>query len=121
MSIRVFYNKSCKICRAEINHYKNICKKNVIWTNIVDNKEAQRTLSKSYQQLIRRIHVIKGDKVISGAAAFLEIWRNIPKYKFLYYIFRFKFFYFFLLIFYEIAALILFLKNKNLLDDNKKK
>ena len=53
--------------------------------------------------------------VIDGAESFLIIWKNIPKYNFLYKIFKIKPLFFFLNIFYEIAAYFLFLKNKHLL------
>tara|TARA_X000000950_G_C13557543_1_gene514183 strand:- start:18 stop:374 length:357 start_codon:yes stop_codon:yes gene_type:complete len=115
MSIKVFYNKSCKICNAEINHYKKISKKKIFWENIIDNKNARILTSKSYKQLIRRIHVINDDKLFIGARAFLEIWKNIPRYKFFYKILKIKPFFIFFYIFYEIVALFLFLKNRHLL------
>ena len=61
------------------------------------------------------MHVIQDGKVIDGAESFLIIWKNIPKYNFLYKIFKIKPLFFFLNIFYEIAAYFLFLKNKHLL------
>ena len=70
--------------------------------------------------LIRRLHVFKEGKVIVGAKAFLEIWKIIPKYRILYHLFKFKIFYIILFIFYEIAALFLYLKNKHLLKNEKK-
>jgi len=56
------------------------------------------------------MHVIENGKVIDGAESFLIIWKNIPKYNFLYKIFKIKPLFFFLNIFYEIAAFFLFLK-----------
>ena len=115
MKIKVFYNKSCNICKTEIDHYKVFDIKDISWINIVDNKRVQKTTSKSYRDLIRRLHIVKGKKVISGSEAFLEIWKRIPRYRFLYNFFRIKFFYIFLFVFYEIAAFFLFIKNKKLL------
>ncbi len=116
MKIRVFFNQSCKICNYEINHYKNISKDNFHWVDIVNNKEAQKLTSKTYEQLIRRLHVVKDGQVISGAAAFIEIWGNIPRYRFLYKIFKKKFFFIILSLLYELAAYLLFLKNRHLLN-----
>ncbi len=113
--VKVFFNNSCNICRAEINHYKKICNESVKWIDVTNSKEAQKITSKSYEQLLRRMHVIKDGKVIDGAESFLIIWKNIPKYKFLYKIFKFKPLFFLLNICYEIAAYFLFLKNKHLL------
>ncbi len=116
MKIRVFFNQSCKICNYEINHYKKISNNNFYWVDIVNNKEAQKLTSKTYEQLIRRLHVVKDGQVISGAAAFIEIWENIPRYRFLYKIFKNKFLFTILSLFYEFAAYLLFLKNKHLLN-----
>ena len=118
--VKVFFNNSCNICRAEINHYKKHSDSNLEWVDVTDNQDAQQLTSKSYKDLLRRMHVIQDGKVIDGAESFLIIWKNIPKYNFLYKIFRIKPLFFFLNIFYEIAAYFLFIKNKHLLDSEKK-
>ena len=117
--VKVFFNNSCKICRAEINHYKKHSDSNLEWVDVTDNQDAQQLTSKSYKDLLRRMHVIQDGKVIDGAESFLIIWKNIPKYNFLYKIFKIKPLFFFLNIFYEIAAYFLFIKNKHLLDSEK--
>ncbi len=117
--VKIFYNNSCNICRAEINHYKKYCDNRVEWIDVTNNKEAQKITSKSYKELLRRMHVIQDGKVIDGAESFLIIWKNIPKYNFLYKIFKIKPLFLLLNIFYEIAAFFLFIKNKHLLGDEK--
>jgi len=117
--VKVFFNNSCNICRAEINHYKKHSDDNLEWVDVTDNQDAQQLTSKSYKDLLRRMHVIQDGKVIDGAESFLIIWKNIPKYNFLYKIFKIKPLFFFLNIFYEIAAYFLFIKNKHLLDSEK--
>ena len=117
--VKVFFNNSCNICRAEINHYKKHSDSNLEWVDVTDNHDAQQLTSKSYKDLLRRMHVIQDGKVIEGAETFLIIWKNIPKYNFLYKIFKIKPLFFFLNIFYEIAAYFLFIKNKHLLDSEK--
>ncbi len=117
--VKVFFNNSCNICRAEINHYKKHSDGNLEWVDVTDNQDAQQLTSKSYKDLLRRMHVIQDGEVIDGAESFLIIWKNIPKYNFLYKIFKIKPLFFFLNIFYEIAAYFLFIKNKHLLDSEK--
>ena len=121
MTHRVFFNNSCNICRAEINHYKKYSNENIEWVDVTNNKEAQKITSKTYKQLLRRMHVVQDGKIIEGAEVFLIIWKNIPKYNFLYKLFNNKPMFFLLKIFYEIAAYFLFLKNKHLLKEWKKK
>ena len=118
--VKVFFNNSCNICRAEINHYKKYSDGNLEWVDVTDNQDAQQLTSKSYKDLLRRMHVIQDGKVIDGAESFLIIWKNIPKYNFLYRIFKIKPLFFLLNIFYEIAAFFLFIKNKHLLKNEKK-
>ena len=69
--VKVFFNNSCNICRAEINHYKKHSEGNVEWVDVTDNQEAQKITSKSYKELLRRMHVIQDGKLIHGAEVFL--------------------------------------------------
>ncbi len=117
--VKVFFNNSCNICRAEINHYKKHSDNSVEWIDVTTNEEAQKITSKSYKELLRRMHVIQDGRVIDGAESFLIIWKNVPKYNFLYKIFKIKPLFFILNIFYEIAAYFLFIKNKHLLKNEK--
>ena len=117
--VKVFFNNSCNICRAEINHYKKHSDNSVEWIDVTNNEEAQKITSKSYKELLRRMHVIQDGKVIDGAESFLIIWKNVPKYNFLYKIFKNKPMFLILNILYEIAAYFLFIKNKHLLKNEK--
>ena len=117
--VKVFFNNSCNICRAEINHYKKHSDGSVEWIDVTDNEDARKITSKSYKELLRRMHVIHDGKIIDGAESFLIIWKNVPKYNFLYKIFKIKPLFFLLNIFYEIAAYFLFIKNKHLLKSEK--
>ena len=110
--MEVYFNNSCKICKAEIDHYKKEKINQINWVDITNNKNAQLETNKNSKELLRRLHVKKDGKVFSGAKAFLLVWKNIPKYKFLYSIFKIPgiFQAFFLL--YELIALILYIKNR---------
>ena len=116
---KVFFNNSFNICKAEINHYKKHFNDKIEWIDVTNNEEAQKITSKSYKELLRRMHIIEDGKIIDGAESFLIIWKNVPKYNFLYKIFKIKPLFFLLNIFYEIAAYFLFIKNKHLLSDEK--
>ena len=84
MSVKVFFNNSCKICKMEIDHYKKYSDNSLDWIDITNNDEAISLTSKTQAELLRRLHVIHDGKVIGGAKAFLIIWSSIPKYNFLY-------------------------------------
>ena len=112
ISIKVYFNNSCKICRLEINMYKKENIEDIDWIDITDNKEAEKETSKNDKELLRRLHIKENDQVIEGAEAFLYVWKRIPKYKFLYSFFKLPIIFTIFKYGYEIVAYFLYLKNK---------
>tara|TARA_B100000767_G_scaffold219322_1_gene207377 strand:- start:475 stop:822 length:348 start_codon:yes stop_codon:yes gene_type:complete len=110
--MKVYYNESCAICRAEINLYKKQNIKEIQWVDITNNIIAEKNTSKDDKTLLRRLHVEEDGKIFQGADAFLLVWKKIPKYKFLYSFFKLPIIFTLFSIFYEIIAFFLYLKNK---------
>jgi|TARA_B110000881_G_scaffold202918_1_gene203198 predicted DCC family thiol-disulfide oxidoreductase YuxK len=110
--MKVYFNNSCNICRTEINLYKKQNIKDIEWIDITDNESAQTETQKNDKALLRRLHIKDGNKVISGAEAFLLVWKKIPKYKFLYTFFKLPIIFTLFSYSYEIIAFFLYLKNK---------
>ena len=113
MPVKVFFNNSCNICKMEIDHYKKHSDNSLDWIDITNNDDALRITSKSQKELLRRIHVINNGEVIAGAKAFLIIWSNIPKYKFLFKLLSWKPLFVLFHYTYEVIAFFLYLKNKH--------
>ena len=111
--MKVYYNESCSICRAEINIYKKQNIEEIEWVDITKNIAAEKKTSKNGKDLLRRLHVIEDGKVFEGAEAFLYVWKKIPKYKFLYNFFKLPIIFTLFKFGYEIIAYFLYLKNKN--------
>ena len=110
--MKVYFNNSCNICRAEINLYKKQNIKDIEWIDITDNKFAELETHKNNKTLLRRLHVKDGNNIIGGAEAFLLVWKKIPKYEFLYKFFKTPIIFNLFSFCYEIAAFFLYLKNK---------
>ncbi len=110
--MKVYFNNSCKICKAEIDLYKKEKIKYIDWVDITNNDKAEKETSKNSKQLLRRLHIKDGEKVFGGAEAFLLLWKKIPKYKFLYNFFKLPIIFNVFSIVYEIVAYFLYLKNK---------
>ena len=110
--MKVYFNNSCKICRAEIDLYKKEKIKEIDWIDITDNSLAEKEISKTDKELLRRLHVKDGEKVLEGAEAFLVLWKKMPKYKFLYNFFKLPIIFTLFSIIYEIVAFFLYIKNK---------
>ena len=110
--MKVYYNKSCSICKFEIDHYKKQNIPEIKWVDITNNSSAEEDTLKNQKVLLRRLHIKKDGQVYSGAKAFLLIWKKIPKYKFLYNFFKLPIIFSLFNIGYEIIAFFLYLKNK---------
>ena len=110
--MKVYFNNSCKICKAEIDLYKKEKIQEIDWVDITDNTLATKETSKNSNELLRRLHVKDGEKILEGADAFLILWKKIPKYRFLYNFFKIPVIFSLFSIIYEIVAFILYLKNK---------
>ncbi len=116
--MKVYFNNSCKICKAEINLYKKEKIKEIDWVDITNNDLAEKETSKNSKELLRRLHVEEGGKIIHGAKAFLILWKKIPKYKFLYNFFKLPIIFNLFSIVYEIVAFFLYLKNRKQIKTN---
>ena len=77
--LTVYFDGSCPLCRAEIDHYSR-----------QDGAEALRfcdisqTVPKGLtrEQAMARFHVRNTDEtLVSGAAAFISIWRVLPNWR----------------------------------------
>ena len=115
--MKVYFNNSCKICKAEIDLYKKEKIKEIHWIDITNNTSATKETSKNKNQLLRRLHIKDGEKVLEGAEAFLLMWKKIPKYKFLYSFFKLPIIFSLFHFGYEIIAFFLYLKNKKQIRD----
>ena len=114
MNIKGYFNESCNICRTEINHYKRI-NSSIDWIDVISNKNELKDMKLSPDELIRRLHVVKDDKLHKGLDAFLIVWDEIPRYKILSKFARLPIIYHLGLLIYEFIALLLYAKNKNIL------
>ena len=110
--MKVYFNNSCKICKAEIDLYKKERIEEIDWIDITNNKLAEEETSKDSKQLLRRLHVKDGEKILGGAAAFLLLWKKMPKYKFLYNFFKLPIIFHIFSLVYELIAFFLYIKNK---------
>jgi len=110
--MKVYFNNSCKICKAEIDLYKKQKIQEIDWIDITDNSLAEKEIFRTDKELLRRLHVKDGEKVLQGAEAFLVVWKKIPKYRFLYNFFKLPIIFSLFSIVYEIVAFFLYIKNR---------
>ncbi len=78
----VYFDGSCPLCRAEIGYYRR--KDQVGALCFVDISEAGATPPEgiTQQRAMKRFHVRASDgRVFSGAAAFVEVWARLPRWR----------------------------------------
>ncbi|MCC5992836.1 MAG: DUF393 domain-containing protein [Rhodobacteraceae bacterium] len=84
MTETVLYNGKCPICAAEIAQYRAQAIAADAPLDFVDLHEAALDdWGISPDQAARRLHLRKGGQVISGFPAFLAIWQELPRLRWL--------------------------------------
>jgi len=76
----VYYDGGCLVCSREIRFYQG--RKGAdgfAWVDVARADEAVLGSGLSRDEALARMHVRRGDgRIVSGAAAFAEIWRGMP-------------------------------------------
>ena len=109
--MKVYFNGSCNICNAEINHYKKkTCDINYI---DISKKKDEHINHLSKKDLYRRMHVYHNGKLISGSESFLVLWDTMPKWRYLSSLLKIPILRQLWKIAYEVLALFLYIKNRS--------
>ena len=77
--MKVFYNESYGICRAEINLYKKQNIKEIEWVDITQNKLAEKKTHQDNKALLRRLHIKEGNEVLGGQKRFYRYGKKLIK------------------------------------------
>lgn len=78
----VYFDGSCPLCRAEIQYYRRQDQAGALCFVDVSETGAQTPAGITQQQALERFHVRAGDgQVLSGAAAFVEVWARLPNWR----------------------------------------
>ena len=82
-ALTVYFDGSCPLCRREVAWYKNQRGADaIVWKDVSSANHASLEQDLHPDDAMRRFHVRKSDgKLISGAIAFAELWRNLPAFK----------------------------------------
>ncbi|MFL2789838.1 MAG: thiol-disulfide oxidoreductase DCC family protein [Paracoccaceae bacterium] len=87
--VRVLYNASCPICNFEIKHYQKYVDKANLAIDFDDLNGANiANWSISPDKAARRLYVSRGDQTVSGIDAFIILWSEMPRYRWLFHFIR---------------------------------
>ena len=83
-STSVLYNASCPVCNFEIRHYAQYADSNGLPIRFDDlNSDARVQWGLDADTAARRLYVLREGKLTSGIPAFLVLWAQMPRYRWL--------------------------------------
>jgi len=78
----VYFDGACPLCRAEIAHYRKTDRDGALCFVDISATDAALPSGLTQQQAMQRFHVRAGNgSLLSGAAAFVEVWSRLPKWR----------------------------------------
>ena len=80
----VLYNANCPVCNFEIGQYARYAGANALPIRFDDlNSDARAAWGIDTDTAARRLYVLQDGKLTSGIAAFLVLWAQMPRYRWL--------------------------------------
>ena len=77
----VYFDGSCPLCRAEIGYYQRKDQDRVFCFVDISETGAVPPDGITQERAMKRFHVRASDgRVLSGAAAFVEVWTRLPRW-----------------------------------------
>ncbi|MEM1077763.1 MAG: DUF393 domain-containing protein [Pseudomonadota bacterium] len=80
----VLYNAECAVCRFEITHYEHYSEYKSLSIGFEDlNQTDLNPWGLTQDQAARRLYLRKDGALLSGIPAFLVLWSDMPRYRWL--------------------------------------
>ncbi len=78
----VYFDGSCPLCSAEIDYYRHKDRSGALCFIDVSKTDAPLPAGLTQSALMKRFHVRAGNgQLVSGAAAFVEVWARLPRWR----------------------------------------
>jgi len=83
-ALQVYYDGGCPLCRREISHYRKIDGAGSVDFVDLTSDGAETGPDLSLEAALSRFHVRDSDgRLLSGAEAFVRLWRELPGWRWL--------------------------------------
>ncbi|MEP1585814.1 MAG: DUF393 domain-containing protein [Tateyamaria sp.] len=81
---RVLYNADCPVCSFEIDHYVSYVGRKDLPIRFEDlNEDIANDWGLTQDTAARRLYVLKDGQLHSGIPAFIVLWKDMPRYRWL--------------------------------------
>ncbi len=81
---RVLYNQQCPVCNFEISHYADYAERSDLPLRFEDlNTQDLADWGLTRDQAAKRLYLLKDGQMLGGVDAFLVLWREMPRYRWL--------------------------------------
>lgn len=82
-ALTVYHDGACPICSVEIGHYKKLAgAERIRFVDAASVEDGAFGEALDRDQALARFHVRLADgRLLSGAAAFAELWQTLPRYR----------------------------------------
>jgi len=83
--IKVYFDGKCGLCNKEINYYKKISPPFVFkWCNVFEHESELENIKLKIQEALMILHAVdENGTLYKGVDAFILIWSNLNKWKYL--------------------------------------
>ena len=83
--IKVFYDDQCKLCRREIEYYKNVSEPTSFeWCKLSKRSQELKKFGIQYEESLKSLHAIDSVGVLkTGVDAFIIIWQEMAGWRWL--------------------------------------
>jgi len=80
---RILYNAECPICSREIRHYARISDEADLALTFEPLTDGAADWGITPDMAARRLHAKRGDLLLVGVPAFIALWQDMPRYRWL--------------------------------------
>lgn len=80
---RILYNAECPICSREIRHYARLSDEADLALTFEPLTDGAADWGITPDMAARRLHAKRGDLLLVGVPAFIAVWEEIPRYRWL--------------------------------------
>jgi predicted DCC family thiol-disulfide oxidoreductase YuxK len=79
----MFYDGGCPVCMRGVRHYQKLdWARRIQWVNLLDDPDVLKRYEVDFSEAMERLHVLDVDgQLVSGVAAFVVLWEELPWYR----------------------------------------